>query len=294
MAIRAEARWAAAHRPSGNALALVALGTALLLLYAPMLWQLQRQYWPQPALSHGPLVLLAVVGLLLAASLRQHRLGLPVQPRPGAGLALLAVGLLAHGLGSLFVTVQLSVLSLAPLLAGISLTLGGTALLRAQSFGLGFLLFLVPWPDWMTDPLMQPLKLAVSGSAEQLLHGLGYPVARQGVMLNVGPYRLLVEDACAGMNSLFMLEAFGLLYLHVLRHDSAWRNGLLALLIVPVSFASNVARVLVLALLTVHAGDAVAQGFMHECSGLLLFLAALLLLAPLDAALRRITLRLPA
>ncbi|MFT7721326.1 MAG: exosortase [Roseateles sp.] len=293
--MRAHARpWpgpGASDRPAVRRLlpgmALAALLLALGLLYAPVVRVLAQRYWPVPSLSHGPLVLATLLALFAAATWQHARQAHADRPRRAAGALLLALGLLMLLAGSGLQLAQLAVLSLAPVLAGLGLLLSGPALLRRQGFGFFFLLFLVPWPEWMTDVVTQPLKLGVSAVVEAVLHHAGYPVARQGVMLDVGPYRLQVADACAGMNALFMLEAFGLLYLHLLRHTSALRNAVLALLIVPVSFTANCVRVLVLALLTYHGGDALAQGFMHEFSGLVLFAAALALLAPLDALLRR-------
>lgn len=285
--------WPQFGRGARAALPLAAPLAALVLLYEPMVRWLGRFYWPDPALSHGPLVLATVVALFAAATWQHAQHGNAGGDKDGGphrapGLALLLCGLLLLAAGMALQTVQLAVLSLAPVLAGLGLILSGPALLRRQWFGFFFLLFLVPWPAWATDPVTQPMKLAVSAVAEWALHAAGYPVARQGVMLDIGAYRLQVADACAGMNALFMLEAFGLLYLHLLRHTSALRNAVLAVLIVPVSFAANSLRVIVLALLTFHGGDELAQGFMHEFSGLVLFTAALLLLAPLDALLRRV------
>jgi exosortase/archaeosortase family protein len=97
-----------------------------------------------------------------------------------------------------------------------------------------------------------------------------------------------VADACAGLNSLFTLESLGLLYMNVNRHTSVARNIILATLIVPISYASNVIRVLVLAQITYHLGDEAGQGFLHGFSGMVLFLTALLLIVGMDALLRRI------
>ena len=68
------------------------------------------------------------------------------------------------------------------------------------------------WPS-----VTGPLKAAVSAVAARLLYALGYPVARSGVMLSVGQYQLLVADACAGLNSMFTLEALGLLYMNLMK-----------------------------------------------------------------------------
>jgi exosortase len=130
------------------------------------------------------------------------------------------------------------------------------------------------------------MKLSVSYVAEHVLFWAGYPIGRTGVMLQIGQYKLLVADACAGLHTLFTLEALGLLYLNLVRHESAARNVLLALIIMPISFTSNVLRVIVLCLITYHFGDAAGQGFLHGFAGLVLFLSALLLIIGMDSLLR--------
>jgi exosortase B len=153
-------------------------------------------------------------------------------------------------------------------------------------FPLFFMLFLVPLPAALVETVTQPMKLAVSAVASNLLYGVGYPVARSGVILQVGPYQLLVADACAGLYTLFTLEAMSLLYLNVVRSASWWRNVTLALLIVPISFVANVIRVIALALITYHLGDAAGQGYFHDVAGILLYLSALLLIVACDSVLR--------
>jgi exosortase len=135
------------------------------------------------------------------------------------------------------------------------------------------------------DAMTQPLKIAVSVATEQLLYFFGYPIARSGVILYIGQYQLLVADACAGLHSLFTLEALGLLYMNLVGHQSVSRNAMLAALIVPISFTSNVVRVITLTLITYYMGDAAGQGFLHGFAGILLFLSALSLIIGVDTLL---------
>ena len=83
----------------------------------------------------------------------------------------------------------------------------------------------------------------------------------------------------------------GLLYLNVVRHTSLMRNVVLAILIVPISFAANVIRVMVLALITYHLGDEAGQGFLHGFAGLVLFMTALMFIIATDTSLRWILAR---
>jgi exosortase B len=166
--------------------------------------------------------------------------------------------------------------------------LSGYRAVRLMWFPLFFMVFMVPLPGLFVDALTQPMKMAVSYVAEFVLYHLGYPISRSGVILQIGQYQLLVADACAGLNTLFTLEALGLLYLNLIRHQSAMRNIFLAIFIVPISFTANVIRVMVLTLITYHFGDAAGQGFLHGFAGMVLFIAALTLIIASDGLLRMI------
>jgi len=134
--------------------------------------------------------------------------------------------------------------------------------------------------------LTMPMKMAVSYVAENILFWIDYPIARNGVVLQIGQYQLLVADACAGLQTLLTLEALGLFYLNLIQHGSLFRNVVLAILIVPISFTANVIRVIVLTLVTFHYGDAAGQGFLHEFAGLVLFITALILIMSADGLLQ--------
>jgi exosortase len=130
-----------------------------------------------------------------------------------------------------------------------------------------------------------PLKSAVSAVASSLLYAAGYPVGRSGVIMTVGPYQLLVADACAGLNSMFTLEALGMLYMKLMGYTSVKRNVALAILLIPTAFFANIVRVMILVLVTYHFGDEAGQGFVHGFAGMVLFMVALVLMLMLDKVL---------
>ena len=115
------------------------------------------------------------------------------------------------------------------------------------------------------------------------LQVFGIPIFRQGVTLIVAQYELLVEDACSGMNSLIGLTAITLFYIYLLRNAS-WRYSLfLVTLVIPIAIVANVLRIVILVLLTYFFGNAVAQGFLHETAGLVLFATSLMLVFLIDS-----------
>jgi exosortase B len=263
----------------------------LLVMYGPTFFDLFRGLWSSTEQGHGPIVLGIAVWLLYRA---WPEVSNPDAARPCPTIAwpLIALGSLAYALGRSQDILIFEVGSLIPLLAGGVLLLGGAQQLKAIWFALFFMVFMIPLPGALVDALTQPMKLAVSHVAELVLFALGYPIARTGVMLQIGPYQLLVADACAGLHTLFTLESLGLLYLNLIRHSSVFRNTALAILIVPISFCANVIRVIVLTLVTYHFGDEAGQGFLHGFAGMVLFLSALLLIVGMDSLLRLGALRL--
>ncbi len=285
------AQLASLHRrlllPAGIVLA------GLCLLYGPSTVDLFLGTWSTDRNAHGPIVLAVGLWFLYFKARTVRAENIPVVPAPWLGWPVLLLGLACFVLGRSQAFLLFEVGSFIPVLFGIVLLFFGTRVARHLWFGFVFLLFMIPLPSTFVDVLTQPLKIAVSYAAENLLFLLDYPVARSGVILTIGQYQLLVADACSGLNSLFTLEALGLLYLNVMRHESAVRNGVLALLIVPISFTSNVTRVIVLSLITFHLGDAAGQGFLHGFSGMVLFVTALMLIIGVDSMLRWITSKFP-
>lgn len=262
--------------------AMVVLG--LLLLYAPTTVELMNKVWVRDEQGHGPIIVAVTLWLMYAG--RERFFGLTPDPRPLLGGTIFAFGLLVYVIGRSQAVLMLEAGSLIPTLIGLLLLLKGPGAVRVYWFPLFFLLFMVPLPATLVVAVTTPLKTAVSSVASSLLYYLGYPIGRSGVILTVGPYQLLVADACAGLNSMFTLEALGLLYMNLMQYKSAVRNVLLAILIVPISFVANIVRVCILVLVTYHFGDEAGQGFVHGFAGMVLFLVALTLILIVDQGLR--------
>jgi len=272
------------------------LGFALSLLWVPTLLRLIGGLWQSDTQAHGPMILAIACWLIyrsfpdvLDACLHQS----PDAPCPPislqariVGWGFLIFGLVSYVIGRSQTIEFIELGALIWVLAGFVLVYLGPSSLKTLWFPLFFMIFMVPLPGLLVAAVTMPMKIAVSFVAETMMHGLGYPVARTGVILQVGQYQLLVADACAGLHTLFTLEALGLLYLNLLRHESVLRNVSLAVMIIPISFTANVIRVMVLSLITYYFGDAAGQGFLHGFAGMLLFLSALLLIIGVDSLIR--------
>lgn len=257
----------------------------MLSMYIPTFYSLMHGAWATEEQAHGPIILALSLWLvwrkwpeMLAASSGRA-------PAQAVGWPLLVVALAMYVLGRSQQIIAFDLLSFILMGAALLLIKRGGAALRALWFPFFFMLFMVPLPGSVVSMLTMPMKMAVSFVTEHLLFAAGYPISRNGVILQIGQYQLLVADACAGLQTLLTLEALGLFYLNVVRHTAPLRNLLLAILIVPISFSANVTRVVVLTLITYYFGDAAGQGFLHGFAGLVLFVTALVLIVGADTLL---------
>jgi exosortase B len=256
----------------------------LLALYGPSLFDLFNGVWAKDEQMHGPIVLGISVWLLhrnwaaMEFSHQGHHASF-------WGWPVFAVGLALYSLGRSQDILLFEIGSAIWLLLGLLLIKRSFAAVKAQWFALFFMLFMIPLPSVVVDTVTLPMKIAVSYVAEHVLFWVGYPIGRNGVILQIGQYMLMVADACAGLHTLLTLEALGLLYLNLVRRDSLFRNVGLAILIVPISFTANVIRVMALSLITYHFGDEAGQGFLHGFAGMVLFVSALLLIIAFDTLL---------
>lgn len=256
------------------------VGVGLVALMLPTLWDFLIGEWS--SYSQGHEVLLLTAGAWLLYRQAGAIAALPDRPMGWSAPLTLALGLALYALGRTQQFLRIEILSLFFILPALLACFKGWAVLRRIWFVLLFLLFVVPLPFSVILMVTGPLKEAVSVVATTVLDWAGYPVGHVGVVITVGQYQLLVAEACAGLHSMFILEAMGLLYSNLMNYQSWLRNVLLAVLVVPLSFLANVLRVMILVVITYHLGDRVGQGFLHNFAGLVLFALALALVGGAD------------
>ncbi len=247
----------------------------------PTIIRLGQQVWSREFGAHGPIVLATGAWILwrriphLKAEAEKSYFALTIIASLGSlalyvfGRAYDFISLETAGLYGFFLAALYDRFGLKPMLR--------------NWFPFVYLALLLPIPGWALDQFTAPLKLLVSWMSAALVEPLGIPILREGVTMTVGPYQLLVEDACSGLNSLIGLIAITLFYIYLLR-DAGWRYSVfLVCLIIPVAIIANVLRIITLILLTYFFGDAVGQGFLHVTAGLFLFALALGLMFAIDS-----------
>lgn len=262
---------------------------AVLVAAAPGIIALAQNYWSTEQGAAGPIILMTGAWLLLHEASGMHAV------RDQLARWLVPAGLLVFGAFTVAAAVTakqwLQLLGIyACLVTVLYGALGWRQLLRLRVPVL-YLAFIIPPPDNIAVPATHALKGLVASGSVGFLSTLGYPVARDGVLLYIGQYELVVAAACSGMNSIVSLTAIGLFYVYLLHRAHVRYAALLAMLMIPVALFANAVRVVALLLLTYYGGDALGQGILHDAAGLLIFLVALSTLVLLDRILAPLLLR---
>ena len=246
----------------------------LVLLYASVLRLLVAQWWTDPNYGHGFFVPL-FSGYILWHQ-RERWTKSEIEPSNFGLLVMLgAVALLF--IGSLGAELFTSRFSLLVLIAGIILFLAGWKMLRAVVFPLAFLIFMIPIPVIIYNQITFPLQLIASRLATVWLEVVGVPVLRDGNVLVLSNFSLEVAEACSGIRSLMSLIALAVAYGH-LAESRRWVRYVLVVLMVPSAIVTNAMRIMGAGVLAHKFGPQAAEGFLHQFSGWVVFLATLVLI----------------
>lgn len=280
--------------------------TALIFMYATVLWKLGSDWWSDDNYSHGLLVPF-VIGYLVWLRFEKLRAaadgtgawaGVPL-------VTLAAVFLLAGTMASVLVVQRIS---LVVMIAGVIASFFGTRVLRRLSAAFLLLLLAIPIPDLIFNKIAFPMQILASRVAEASLHVFNIAVERRGNVIEI-PHAatgeiisLEVVEACSGIRSLMTLITLALILgyftrirsahsgrgiMGFLRDRDVLRTALLMAAAVPVALVTNATRVIVTGLLAHFYGRAGVEGAWHDAAGSLVFLAALGLLLALNLLLRK-------
>lgn len=255
-------------------------------MYVPVYWWAANSIWQSDEHAHGPIILAVLIWLFW--SQRQRLPAAPYRPSQWIGWPVFGLGLLTYFVGRVF---SISILELGSqmfIVGGALLLLKGLPALRIAWFPVLYFIFMIPLPGILVDALTGPLKQWISVIVETVLYAAGYPIARTGVILNIGQYQLQVADACAGLNSMFSLSALGTLFMYIMGRTSKLHNAVMLVSILPIAFIANIIRVITLVLITYYFGDEAGQGFLHGSAGMVLMIAALFIFFLLDLILAQL------
>ena len=271
------------------------VAAAVAFTYWGVLARLGRFWWEDENYSHGLLIPFVAGYILWAGRARLAR----VEKRPRAvwGALMVTAALVALWVGTAGAELFTQRTSLVLLIAGVVVYFWGWRTLRAVAVPLALLALAVPVPAIVFNKIAFPLQLFASRCAVWVMRLFDIPVLREGNVIELLPLgstttkRLEVVEACSGIRSLMTLVTLAVVFAYFTSPTDDGGDGgpriaryrvLRAVLIVvasvPIAIITNAARVSGTGVLARYYGTQVADGFFHEFSGWVIYVAAFLLL----------------
>ena len=188
----------------------------------------------------------------------------------GATLVLLGLGLLVLGqLATLYIVIQYSFLIVV---AGLALTFMGWRGFKSVWIPLLLLVFTIPLPQFLYQGLSAGMQLVSSQIGVEIIRWFGISVLLEGNVIDLGNYKLQVAEACNGLRYLFPLMALGFIAAYLFK-AAWWKRALLFLSTIPITILMNSFRIAVIGVLVDRWGISMAEGFLHDFEGWVIFMA---------------------
>ena len=252
--------------------------SALFCLYLPFLTKLVAEWGTNDDYSHGYFI--PFLSAYFIYSIRDELRQIAVKPN-NAGLFVLLAGLGQLTLGKIGSEFFLQRTSLIVVMLGLVLFFLGSKYFKKLFIPIGYLIFMVPLPAIVWNKIAFPMQLFSSYLTEQVVSSFGIPVYREGNVIHLAQTTLEVVAACSGLRSLVTMFALSgaLAFLSTL---SAGKKTILFLSAAPIAIFANIVRLSATALMATKIGADASQGFLHEFSGIVVFVLGLSLLVAVN------------
>jgi len=193
------------------------------------------------------------------------------------GLSILFFGLLLFLIGGLATIRTIQHYAFIVAVVGVFVAAFGRAGFKTAAMPLLFLLFMVPFPNFILNNLSSKLQLISSWLGVEFIRACDIMVYLEGNVIDLGGYKLQVVDACSGLRYLFPLASLSFLCAYLFK-GPFWQKVIIFLSSMPLTIFMNSFRIGVIGILVNSWGTEMAEGFLHDFEGWAVFLLCMVLL----------------
>src|SRR5207245_1945207 len=136
-----------------------------------------------------------------------------------------------------------------------------------------------PIPDFLLNRVIFWLQTGSAEVSYAVFELLGVPIFRTGFVFALPGVTIEVAKECSGIRSSLALLITSLLAGHLFLR-SAWRKAALTLATLPLLIVKNGIRIVTLTLLSIYVDPSFLTGRLHHEGGIVFFILALVILAP--------------
>jgi exosortase len=261
--------------------------TSFMTLFGHTIAEMIRDWSVNDNYSHG--FLIPIIAAYMIWQKKEQLSQLCTKPS-NIGLLVIIFGMCIFIIGKIGAELFITRTAIVITVIGLCIYFFGTRISMAVFVPLIYLMFMIPLPAIIWNKIAFPLQLLAAKLAMHCVQFIGIPLLREGNILHLPNTTLEVVDACSGLRSLTSLLALSAAFAYI-ANTSTISKWLLFVSAVPIAILVNVIRLTVTALLAKNIGPGAAEGFLHNLSGLLIFILSLIIIYGLYLIVRKIEMR---
>ena len=238
------------------------------LAYMANLWESQEEY------GHGFLIPVLAVFFIWQQKDRLERIEFQGSWK---GLAIVVPGLLLCFMGELATLYVLIQYAFVIVIIGLAYSYSGSKGFRYIGIPLFILFFMIPLPNFLYQGLSAQLQLISTQIGVAVIRLMDISVFVEGNVIDLGTYKLQVVEACSGLRYLFPLMTLGFIAAYIFK-QAFWKKAVVFLSTIPITILMNSFRIGVIGIMVEYWGQGMAEGFLHDFEGWVVFMSCMGLL----------------
>jgi len=191
-----------------------------------------------------------------------------------SGVLLIVLGLVINLIGKYSSVFALQQYALLITFYGLVISYGGWRMFRKILVPLLLLVLMVPLPNFFLNNLSSQLQLISSRLGVAFIRMTGTSVFLEGNVIDLGTYKLQVVEACSGLRYLFPLITMSAVMAYMMR-TTWWKRWLVVISSIPLTIIMNSLRIASVGIMVEHWGPTMAEGFLHEFQGWMVFMLSM-------------------
>lgn len=253
-------------------MALIGLGLLLLIAaFAGGLQELIERWNNQEEYGHGYMI--PLISLYFIWQRKETIRQTDFSPS-WLGLFIVLLALLVFFVGEVSALYILIHYAFIAILLGSALAIMGWPGVKPVVLPILLLIFAIPLPYFLEASLSANLQLLSSKLGVTFIRLCRIPVYLEGNVIDLGNYKLQVVEACSGLRYLFPLMGLGFICAYMYK-TVIWKRVVVFLSTIPITLLMNSFRIGIIGVLVDNWGTEMAEGFLHDFEGWVVFMACL-------------------